>query len=64
MAKLIGPARAKEGVLRLRPIFEEVMLEGLVELPHAKDSLHRLKENGYKTSSSYQQIWAACQKSL
>ena len=36
MAKLIGPARAKEGVLRLRPIFEEVMLEGLVELPHAK----------------------------
>ena len=50
MAKLIGPARAKEGVLRLRPIFEEVMLEGLVELPHAKDSLHRLKENGYKTA--------------
>ena len=50
MAKLIGPDRAKEGVLRLRPIFEEVMLEGLVELPYAKDSLCRLKENGFKTA--------------
>jgi phosphoglycolate phosphatase-like HAD superfamily hydrolase len=50
MAKLIGPDRAKEGVLRLRPIFEEVMLEGLVELPFAQDSLCRLKENGWKTA--------------
>ena len=50
MTKLIGPDRAKEGVHRLRPIFENVMLEGLVELPYAKDSLCRLKENGYKTA--------------
>ncbi len=46
MQKLIGRTRAAEGVVRLRPIFERVMLHGLKELPGATASLNRLRSNG------------------
>jgi len=50
MTLLIGEERAKEAVARLRPIFEQVMLDGLTPLPFALDSLSRLTEAGLKTA--------------
>ncbi len=50
MTLLIGEERAKEAVSRLRPIFEEVMLDGLTPLPFALESLSRLTEAGLKTA--------------
>jgi len=50
MTLLIGKERAKEAVARLRPIFEQVMLEELIPLPFALESLYRLTEAGLKTA--------------
>jgi phosphoglycolate phosphatase-like HAD superfamily hydrolase len=46
MAKLIGSEHAPEGVRRLRPIFEEEMLNGLRPLPGAMETLRFCFDNG------------------
>jgi HAD superfamily hydrolase (TIGR01549 family) len=50
MTKLIGSDRAKEAVGLLRPIFEEVMLDGLEALPGAREILETCKAKGLKTA--------------
>ena len=50
MTLLIGEKRAKEAVARLRPIFEQVMLDGLTALPFALESLSLLTGAGLKTA--------------
>jgi phosphoglycolate phosphatase len=50
MALLIGTERAKEAVVRLRPNFEKVMLDGVTPLPFAMESLARLNGAGLKTA--------------
>jgi phosphoglycolate phosphatase len=50
MEKLIGPTRAQEGVDRLRPKFEKVMLLGVKPLAFAKEILFRLRQAGYSTA--------------
>ena len=50
MTLLIGEKRAKEAVARLRPIFEQVMLDGLTALPFALESLSLLTRAGLKTA--------------
>ena len=50
MSKLIGGENAKEAVQLLRPIFEKEMLNGLRELPGARESLSFCKQNNIKTA--------------
>jgi len=46
MIKLIGAEHAKEAVRRLRPIFEEEMLNGVLTLPFVHEGLKALCNNG------------------
>ncbi len=50
MSKLIGKEKAKEAVLRLRPIFEKEMLNGLHEMPGAYEILKFCEINKLKAA--------------
>jgi phosphoglycolate phosphatase len=50
MEKLIGKERANEAVVKLRPIFEKEMLNGLIALPGACETLNWCKLNDFKTA--------------
>jgi len=48
MTKLIGPSRAKEGVNKLRPIFEKEMFCGLKLLPGVMEGIQKIKASSFK----------------
>ena len=48
MTKLIGPSRAKEGVNKLRPIFEKEMFCGLKLLPGVMEGIQKIKASNFK----------------
>lgn len=50
MSKLVGPERAKEAVLLLRPIFESEMLKGLIALPGSLEILQTCSNLGIQTA--------------
>lgn len=50
MTKLIGKKHAKEAVRKLRPIFEKEMLNGLIKLPGASETLSFCEIHNIRTA--------------